>query len=168
MARDDGVQCSQRGMVPLQSVPSPSCLWSLLTKPVRTFIPLSFLPHLPRFLRPPSPTSSTSRSITRDPTTTSLSFVRDLETLTGNSASAGTLPEFWIGPYRDFLTAVRKGGRIGCVILVCGEHENDEEFKRDVLCDPEFVRCIKENEIMVWGADIRGREGYQGRSLMMG
>lgn len=48
------------------------------------------------------------------------------------------------------------------VVLVCGEHENDEEFKRDVLGDAELIRMLKEREIMVWGADIRSREGYQG------
>lgn len=136
--------------------------------PVRTFIPLSFLPYLPSFLRPPSPTSSTtSRSRSLDPTTTSLTFVRELETFTGCSSSSGTMTEFWIGAYRDFLTSVRKEGRIGLVILVCAEHENDEEFKRDVLCDPEFVRCLKENEIMVWGGDVRSREAYQGRLVDM-
>ena len=72
------------------------------------------------------------------------------------------MPDFYIGAYRDFLTDIRKEGKIGLVVLVCGEHEDDEEFKRDVLCDSELVRCIKENEIMVWGADIRDREGYQG------
>lgn len=50
------------------------------------------------------------------------------------------------------------------VVLVCDEHEDDEEFKRDVICDPELVRFIKEKDIMVWGADIRSREGYQGES----
>ena len=82
------------------------------------------LPHLPRYLRPPSPTSSTSRTGPRDSTTSSLSFVRELETFTGCSAASGTLPEFWIGPYREFMIAIRKEGRIGLVILVCGEHES--------------------------------------------
>jgi FAS-associated factor 2 len=61
---------------------------------------------------------------------------------------------------------VRKQAKIGMVVLVCGEHEDDEEFKRDVVCDPELVRFIKEKEIMVWGADIRSREGYQGMSTI--
>lgn len=72
--------------------------------------------------------------------------------------------DFYIGSYREFLINVRKEGKMGCVILVCGEHEDDEEFKRDVLCDPELIRCFKEKEIMVWIADVRGREGYQGGS----
>lgn len=57
---------------------------------------------------------------------------------------------------------VRKEGKVGVVIVVCGEHEDDEEFKRDVLCDSELVRTFKEKDIMVWAADVRSREGYQG------
>ena len=115
---------------------------------------------MPRFLLPPS-AAPTPRP-PRDPTTTSLAFVRDLEQFTGCSATSGTMLDFWVGPYREFLSDVRKQAKIGMVVLVCGEHENDEEFKRDILCDPELVRFIKEKEIMVWGADIRSKEGYQG------
>ena len=53
---------------------------------------------------------------------------------------------------------------MGVVILTCGEHEDDEEFKKDVLCDSELVRTLREKEVMVWGADVRSREGYQGMS----
>jgi hypothetical protein len=48
------------------------------------------------------------------------------------------------------------------VVLVCKEHEDDAQFKREVLADPELVRCVKEREMLVWGADVRTREGYQG------
>jgi len=130
---------------------------------VSTFMPISFLRYMPRFLLPPS--SAPTPRPPRDPTTVSLSFVRDLEQFTGCSAASGTMLDFWVGPYREFLSDVRKQAKIGMIVLVCGEHENDEEFKRDVLCDPELVRFIKEKEIMVWGADIRSKEGYQGRSL---
>ena len=133
----------------------------LRTCTVRTFLPLSLVPRLPRFLLPPSfPTNPSYR--TRDPTTTHLSFIRDLEQFTGSCTSAGGLPEFWIGPYREFLTAVRKEGKVGMVVLVCGEHEDDEEFKRDVLCDGELVQTLKDKDVMVWAQDIRSREGFQG------
>lgn len=55
---------------------------------------------------------------------------------------------------------MRKQGKVGVVVLVCAEHEDDEEFKRDVLADPEFVKCLKEHDIMIWAADVAGREGY--------
>lgn len=121
-------------------------------------MPLSLLPHLPRFLLPPP--SRAPPTGPRDPTTSSLRFVRDLETLTGGSSATGNLPDFFIGPYREFLAEVRKQGKVGAVVLVSSEHENDEEFKRDVLSDPELVKCLKDNDILVWGADISSREGY--------
>ncbi|TXT10727.1 hypothetical protein VHUM_02232 [Vanrija humicola] len=125
---------------------------------IRTFVPLSLLPHLPRFLLPPP--SRAPPSGPRDPTTAALRFVRELEALTGGSASAGTLPDLWVGPYREFLSEVRKKGKVGLVVLVSSEHEDDEEFKRDVLADPEFVRTLKDHDIMIWAADIGSREGY--------
>jgi FAS-associated factor 2 len=128
---------------------------------VSTLMPISFLRYMPRYLLPPS--SAPTPRPPRDPTTVSLSFVRDLEQFTGCSAASGTMLDFWVGPYREFLTDVRKQAKIGMVVLVSEEHENDEEFKRDVLCDPELVRFVKEKDIMVWGADIRSREGYQGK-----
>lgn len=150
-------------------------LWSVITFPIqailgavsgawyffiRTFLPLSLLPRLPAFLLPPSSSRPPLR-VKQDPTTASLHYVRDLETFTGCSHTAGTLPDFWVGPYREFLTDVRRQGKVGVVILTCGEHEDDEEFKKDVLCDSELVRALREKEVMVWGADVRSREGYQ-------
>jgi FAS-associated factor 2 len=86
--------------------------------------------------------------------------VRDLETLAGGNGATGTLPDFWVGSYRDFLGEVRKQGKVGLVVLVSSEHEEDEEFKRDVLADPEFIKCLKDNDIMIWAADRSSREGY--------
>jgi FAS-associated factor 2 len=115
---------------------------------------LSFLPHLPRFLRPPSPATR------RPPNTTS--YIRDLELSTGST----TLPDLYAGPYREFVSTVRKEGKVGLVIITCGEHEDDEEFKRDVLCDGELIKVLKEKEVLIWAGDVRSREGYQGESYM--
>lgn len=46
--------------------------------------------------------------------------------------------------------------------MTCSEHEDDEEFKRDVLSDGELVRVLKEKDVLVWAGDVRSREGYQG------
>ncbi|GFZ47290.1 hypothetical protein JCM24511_05033 [Saitozyma sp. JCM 24511] len=151
-------------------------LWGILTWPlsllwgvvggawylfIRTFLPLSFLPHLPSFLRPPSSTSPPRRPPPLDPTAATLSFIRDVELQTSQSVHGGSLPEFYIGPYREFLSTLKREGKVGMVVLVCNEHEDDAQFKREVLADPELVRCVKEREMLVWGADIRTREGYQ-------
>ncbi|WVQ73594.1 hypothetical protein IAR50_003173 [Cryptococcus sp. DSM 104548] len=139
-------------------------LFSLLTGAwyfmIRTFLPLSFLPHLPSFLRPPSPTQRLPRP-PQDPTATSLAFVHELETLTSASTSLGTLPEFYVGPYREFLTHVRKEAVPGMVVLVSSEHEDDEEFKRGTLTDKDVVKALKDENVAVWAADISSREGFQ-------
>ncbi|WRT69135.1 uncharacterized protein IL334_006119 [Kwoniella shivajii] len=162
---------------------SGSGLWGLITWPIsmvlglvgnmwyfiiRTFIPLSFLRRLPSFLLPPSSSSNNSNSgsnshlrTRQDPTTTSLRFIRELEIFTRCSNSTGTLPDFYIGPYREFINHIKKEGKLGLVVIVSGEHENDEEFKRDILCDEEFIQIIKEKEVIIWGSDISTREGYQ-------
>ncbi|WVR09002.1 hypothetical protein IAU60_006062 [Kwoniella sp. DSM 27419] len=154
-----------------------SGIWGVLTFPVsliasivggvwyfviRNFVPLSLLPRLPTFLLPPTTPGSSSRPRpAQDPTTNSLRFIRDLETFTRGSSAHGTLPDFYIGPYREFVQSLRSEGKLGLVILVCSEHEDDEEFKRDVLSDPELVRTFKEKEVVVWAADVASREGYQ-------
>ena len=61
---------------------------------------------------------------------------------------------------------VKKEGKVGMVVLVCGEHEDDEEFKRNVLCDAELISLLREKDVMIWGADVRSRDGYQGESAL--
>lgn len=50
------------------------------------------------------------------------------------------------------------------MVLTCGEHEDDAQFKKEVLADQELVRVLKEKDVLVWAADSRIREGYQGES----
>jgi FAS-associated factor 2 len=59
---------------------------------------------------------------------------------------------------------IRKQGKVGVVILVSGEHEDDEEFKKEVLGDHELIRLLKEKDVLVWAQDVRSRDGYQGGS----
>ncbi|KAI9636848.1 uncharacterized protein MKK02DRAFT_45556 [Dioszegia hungarica] len=156
------------GMSVLDLVMSPfrlalgvvSGIWYFI---IRNAMPVTFLRYLPPFLRPPTTSRSTSSSNRRlqDPTTTSLTYIRDLERLTGCSATSGTLPEIYIGPYREFLNTLRKDGKVGMVLVTCAEHEDDVKFKRETLADGEMVRFLKEKEILLWAGDVRSREGYQ-------
>ena len=50
------------------------------------------------------------------------------------------------------------------VILCCGEHEDDEVFKREVLLNEELGRVFREKNIAVWAGDVRDREAYQGET----
>ncbi|KAJ3522814.1 hypothetical protein NM688_g8821 [Phlebia brevispora] len=79
-----------------------------------------------------------------------------------DGASARVLPDFFIGSYESFARQCGKDSepRIGCVVLVSEEHDDVAEFKRSTLTDPEFVRLIQENDILVWGGDIRDRDAW--------
>ncbi|OSC98843.1 hypothetical protein PYCCODRAFT_1374324 [Trametes coccinea BRFM310] len=70
------------------------------------------------------------------------------------------LPDFFLGSYEQFVRTCQKDMKIGCVVIVSEEHDNVAEFKRSTLTDPAFVRIIQENDILVWGGDIRDREAW--------
>lgn len=127
---------------------------------VRTFVPLSFLPYIPTFLLPPSPSPPSIPRPPQDPTTEHLAFLQSLCSLTGLPQSE--LPEIYVGPYREFLTHIRKELLVGLVVLVSEEHEDDESFKKGSLADKDVVQALRSEGIVVWAADISSREGYQG------
>ncbi|KAF7288153.1 UBX domain-containing protein [Mycena chlorophos] len=70
------------------------------------------------------------------------------------------LPDFTLGSYEDALRTCQRDIRIGCIVLVSEEHDDVPEFKRSTLTDPTFVRLLHENEVLVWGGDVRDREAY--------
>ncbi|KAH9855493.1 hypothetical protein C2E23DRAFT_724045 [Lenzites betulinus] len=76
------------------------------------------------------------------------------------------LPDFFLGSYEDFARTCQRDVKIGCVVIVSEEHDDVAEFKRSAnyrrstLTDPALVRVIQENDILVWGGDIRDREAW--------
>ena len=81
-----------------------------------------------------------------------------------HAAKRKTLPDFFVGGYDAALKLSQQEARVLCVILTCEEHDDVPPFRRDVLTDPELVRVLTENDIIVWGGDVRDRDGYQGTS----
>jgi len=73
-----------------------------------------------------------------------------------------TLPDFFVGGYDAALRLTQQEARVLCVILTCEEHDDVPPFRRDVLTDPELVRVLTDNNVIVWGGDVRDRDGYQG------
>jgi FAS-associated factor 2 len=97
-----------------------------------------------------------------------------IESEAGPSSGAGTsklvrrhqtrskiLPDFILGGYDAALDVARREARVLCVILTSEEHDDVPLFRREVLTDPEFVRTLTDNQILVWGGDVRERDGYQ-------
>ncbi|KAI0746339.1 hypothetical protein C8Q80DRAFT_767238 [Daedaleopsis nitida] len=70
------------------------------------------------------------------------------------------LPDFFLGEYEEFARMCQRDVKIGCIIIVSDEHDDDAEFKRSTLTDPSLLRVIQENDLLVWGGDIRDREAW--------
>ncbi|KZT06631.1 uncharacterized protein LAESUDRAFT_743249 [Laetiporus sulphureus 93-53] len=75
-------------------------------------------------------------------------------------AERNLLPDFFLGGYEEFARWCEKSVKLGCVILVSDEHDDVPEFKRSTLTDPSFIKVIQDNDIIVWGGDIRDKEAW--------
>lgn len=49
------------------------------------------------------------------------------------------LPDFSLGTYENTLRRCQKEAKIGCIVLVSEEHDDDAEFKR--LVHHSFIIC---------------------------
>lgn len=83
----------------------------------------------------------------------------------GTSGEETELPEFFVGGYEQALRKARDELRLLMVILTCEEHDEDEAFKRRVLTDPELIKSLKDEKVIVWGGDVTERDAYQGAFL---
>ncbi|KAF8816418.1 hypothetical protein BYT27DRAFT_7221451 [Phlegmacium glaucopus] len=70
------------------------------------------------------------------------------------------LPDFTLSTYEEMLRLCQREIKIGCVILVSEEHDDVPEFKRSTLTDPAFVKALSDNDIIVWGGDVRDQEAW--------
>ena len=52
-------------------------------------------------------------------------------------------------------------GRRTCFLPLYGPYAHHQTY-RGTLADPSFVRIIQENDIMIWGGDIRDRDAWSG------
>ena len=91
------------------------------------------------------------------------------------------LPDFTISTYEEMLRLCQREMKIGCVILVSEEHDDVLEFKRyntfqinfaiaylsfsvrSTLTDSAFVKTLCDNDIIVWGGDVRDQEAWSGK-----
>ncbi|KAF9004662.1 hypothetical protein BDQ17DRAFT_1241175 [Cyathus striatus] len=70
------------------------------------------------------------------------------------------LPDFRLGSYEETIRLCQREHKIACIILVAEEHDDTAEFKRSTLTDPNFVKTLYDNDIVVWGGDVRNREAW--------
>lgn len=88
------------------------------------------------------------------------------------------LPDFTLGSYDEVLQRCQRDARIACIVLVSEEHDDVAEFKRCVdkttsieyyimpcrstLTDPAFVKLLYDNNVIVWGGDVRDQDAWSG------
>ncbi|GAA5944326.1 uncharacterized protein JCM15063_006560 [Sporobolomyces koalae] len=83
-----------------------------------------------------------------------------------SASDTAQLPEFFIGGYEQALRKARDDLKLLMVILTCEENERDDDFKRQVLTDPELISSLRDEQVLVWGGDVLDRDAYQvGRTL---
>ncbi|KAJ8507614.1 hypothetical protein ONZ45_g10032 [Pleurotus djamor] len=105
-----------------------------------------------------STANSTNTSGTAGPSTSTLTSRTNVGA--GVGATEKFLPDFYTGTYEQALRLCQKEFRIACVILVSEEHDDVVEFKRQTLTDSKFVKLLQENDILVWGGDVRDHEAW--------
>lgn len=70
------------------------------------------------------------------------------------------LPDFTLGSYDEVLRTCQQEARIACIVLVSEEHDDVAEFKRSTLTDPTFVKLLYDNNVIVWGGDVRDQDAW--------
>ncbi|KXN82918.1 UBX domain-containing protein 10 [Leucoagaricus sp. SymC.cos] len=70
------------------------------------------------------------------------------------------LPDFIISSYEEFLRTCQRELKVGCIILITEEHDDTTEFKRATLTNSDFVKALYNNNILVWGGDVRDIEAW--------
>ncbi|GAA5866244.1 hypothetical protein JCM8547_007215 [Rhodosporidiobolus lusitaniae] len=78
-----------------------------------------------------------------------------------HEADGARLPPFFVGGYEAALRKARDERRVLMVVLSHEEHDADAAFKQDVLTNPELVKTLTEENVLVWGGDVSERDGYQ-------
>ncbi|KIM43637.1 hypothetical protein M413DRAFT_68581 [Hebeloma cylindrosporum] len=100
----------------------------------------------------------TTSSVTTDPQ--SSLTARSSNTAGPTEDGRKLLPDFTICSYEEMLRTCQREAKIGCVILVSEEHDDVPAFKRTTLTDPTFVKKLYDNNIIVWGGDVRDQEAW--------
>ncbi|TFK37067.1 hypothetical protein BDQ12DRAFT_221041 [Crucibulum laeve] len=98
-------------------------------------------------------------SVAVDSSSSSLT-ARTYGTTSPNDDGRKLLPDFTLGGYEETLKSCQRDAKIACVILVSEEHDDVAEFKRSTLTDLTFVKTLYDNDIVVWGGDVRHREAW--------
>ncbi|KAF3181467.1 hypothetical protein TWF788_006467 [Orbilia oligospora] len=128
----------------------------------------SLFPFLPRLLsnfysplnRRGRSTASSRRSL--NPRDTASRFIREFEEDNGVTG----LPWFE-GGYAQALDLAKKDLKFLLVVLLSPEHDDTTSYTKETLSNPEFVKFIKDRDIILWGGSVADSEAYQVSTALM-
>ncbi|KAF3913078.1 hypothetical protein AA313_de0200139 [Arthrobotrys entomopaga] len=122
----------------------------------------TLFPFLPRLLsnfysplnRRGTSTATSRRSLT--PRDTASRFIREFEEENGVTG----LPWFE-GGYAQALDLAKKDLKFLLVVLLSPEHDDTSNHTKETLANPDFVKFIKDRDIILWGGSVADSEAYQ-------
>ncbi|RWS09369.1 FAS-associated factor 2-like protein [Dinothrombium tinctorium] len=96
------------------------------------------------------------RRIIVDPLSDVLKFVETFEQKYGNEH-----PVFYLGTYSQALNDAKKELKFLLVYLHSEQHQDTDDFCRNVLTHSEVVNYINRNNILFWACSVQLSEGYR-------
>jgi len=75
-------------------------------------------------------------------------------------------PEFYQGPYSHALKEAERNLRFLVVYLECNDHEDTDSFNKNVICSPELIQFIRDQNIIFWAGNVSSPESFQVHQLL--
>ncbi|MBW0494537.1 hypothetical protein O181_034252 [Austropuccinia psidii MF-1] len=120
--------------------------------------------HWPR----PSSFGWISPASRTDPRTAAERWVRELEEELHARSSYTTaqpgdlvmprLPDFLLLGYDDAVKMAKEHLKVLMVVLISREHDDTNQFKRITLMDEGLLAVVRNNNILVWGGDVKDQD----------
>ncbi|EPS41295.1 hypothetical protein H072_4870 [Dactylellina haptotyla CBS 200.50] len=122
----------------------------------------TLFPFLPRLLsnfysplhRRGASAISSRRSTT--PRDTANRFIREFEEENGVTGLS-----WFEGGYAQALDLAKKDLKFLLVVLLSPEHDDTASYSKETLGNPDFVKFIKDRDIILWGGNVADSEAYQ-------
>ncbi|KAI8764604.1 FAS-associated factor 2-like isoform X1 [Biomphalaria glabrata] len=117
-------------------------VWSTLFDIIRVFV---------NFLRPDP---RRSKCLVTDPLRDVMTFISNFDAKYGQNH-----PAFYQGTYSQALNDAKKELRFLLVYLHCDEHQNTDQFCRDIVCSQVFRNYVN-GHLLFWACNTSSPEGY--------
>ncbi|KAL7750614.1 UBX domain-containing protein 10 [Sorochytrium milnesiophthora] len=75
-------------------------------------------------------------------------------------------PPFFPGAYKQLVATVKRDLRFAVVYLHSPEHDETDDFCRNVLLSTELTSFLRRENVLLWGASVQDAEGYEVSSTL--